>query len=299
MPTPLKILAPIDLDRNPRAAVVHAVHASRYFGGDLTLLHVLDEKRWRRGGPFEWPSEARDAAGECRIRKVVLSGPVAQTIAECAETLDADIISAVTHRTRGWTRLWKPSLADQIVGGTERPVCVANAKAVGREPVFRNGRILCVLALDGTDGPVLRFAEALASRNGAELVLLNVVPEQSESLLAHGIAWASRRPLSRSCAAQRMRETARVIACRHITAIVAGPTEASIVRAVREYDTGLAVAGRQVSYSVDPCSADLRTLFARISCPVVCVTTQSRSAGVRVDAGVWHRVSRLAFRSHA
>jgi hypothetical protein len=226
----------------------------------------------------------------------VLSGPVPATVAACAEDLRADVITVVSRG--GWRRPWKRPFADQIAGATERPVCVTGAKAIGSGASFRSGRILCVLTLNGTDGPVLELADTLARGNGAELVLLNVVPEQSESLLAHGIARVPARPLSRRYAAQRMCEAARVISCPHTTAIVDGSPEASILRAVRECGAGLVVAARPLGYDTDPFSPNLRALFTRISCPVLCVPTQSRNAERGIRTGLWQRVSALAFRSH-
>ena len=270
----LKLLAPIDLTRDAHAAVQHAIDVASSMSADLTLLYVVDPLRSRPGRPIEWPRNAMVEHSGCYIRRAVLSGPVVEMISQYAEDVDADLV-ILTSRYGGWTRLWTGSVAADIAASTRGPVSVTSAKALANGRRFRCHRILCVLTLDGSDDPVVLHAEALANRFGGELLLLHVVPELSEALLAYGIAAADDRPLSESVAAQRIRELAAGISCPHSTSIVSGSAYTSISRIARKYGADLAVVGKPSSRCTDGSGLDLRTLLGRLSCPLLSIPTSS------------------------
>jgi nucleotide-binding universal stress UspA family protein len=267
---PLKVLAPTDLAQDSEAGVQHAIDFARSVDGELTLLYVIDQMRWRKRRPIEWPPHAMAGGAACRMRRVVLSGPVTPTVAGYADDIDADIITLTSRHFGGWSRFWATSATAGIVNSTNRPVCVTKARPAGRGPRFQCKRILCIVGLDGTDGPVLARAEQLSLRTGAELFLLHVVPEPSEALFLYGTA---NRPLSERLAVQQMRELAAGISCPHMTSVVTGSEHASISRTARERGVDLVLVSRPLQPGAEPPGIDLRALTARLGCPVLSVTT--------------------------
>ncbi len=275
MQTAWKLLAPIDLARHAQACVQHAIDVASSMRADLTLLYVVDPLRSRPGRPIEWPRNAMVEHSGCHIRRAVFSGPVVGMISQYAEDVDADLVILTSRYGGGWTRLWTGSVAADIAASTRRPVCLTSEKVLANGRRFRCHRILCVLTLDGSDDPVVLHAEALANRFGGELLLLHVVPEISEALLAYGIAAADDRPLSESVAAQRIRELAAGISCPHSTSIVSGSAYTSISRIARKYGADLAVVGKPSSGCTHGPGLDFRTLLGRLSCPLLSIPTSS------------------------
>jgi nucleotide-binding universal stress UspA family protein len=270
----LKLLVPINLDRDAEAAVQHAIDVATSMRGDLTLLYVIDPSRTRGGRRVEWPRNAMADYPECYIRTVTLSGPVADTVGRYAADIDADLL-ILASRHGGWKRSWTDSVAAGILASTSRPVCVTSTKAIANSRPFRCRRIVCVVALDRTDGPVVRYAEALTNRCRGELLLLHVLPEPAEALFMYLAAEIEHRRILEGSAAQRIGELAAGISCSHSASIAAGSACASISRAVRNYGADLIVAGKPSLQSSHDSGLDLGTLLSRLSCPVLSVPTAS------------------------
>jgi nucleotide-binding universal stress UspA family protein len=136
--------------------------------------------------------------------------------------------------------------------------------------------VLCVVALDGTDDPLIRFSEEVAQRCDATLVLLHVLPEVSEALLAHGFPGIDDRPLGREVAERRLGQLTTGLSRPYLTAITAGSAYRSIANLAREHKADVVITGRRDG----PLSVSLDTgaVLSRVSCPVISVPVGSHCA---------------------
>jgi hypothetical protein len=132
-----------------------------------------------------------------------------------------------------------------------------------------------VVALDGTDEPLVRFSEELARNCDATIVLLHVVPEVSEALLVYGIPGVEDRPLSREVAERRLRDLTAGLSLPHLTSIASGSAYRCIANAAREHNVDVVTTGRQRAGAI----ADLEpaSVLARVSCPVISVPVASHA----------------------
>jgi nucleotide-binding universal stress UspA family protein len=268
-----KVLAPIDLASNPETRVQHAISVAEAVHGDLTLLYVVDDRRSRPTEPVEWPAHAIAERARSSIRRVVLFGSVAETAARYADDIGADLLSVTSAPSGIGKRLWKSSIADHIGVCTDRPVCVSQISAGPPPSDFRS--ILCVVALDGTDDPIVSVGAELAQRSDATIVLLHVIPEVSEGLLAYGIPGTDDRPLSREVAEHRLRELTAGLSRPHLGSIASGSTYRGIAHAARKHNVDLIITGRRTAGST--ARLDQRSVLARVSCPVISVPAGSRA----------------------
>jgi nucleotide-binding universal stress UspA family protein len=254
---PLKILAPIDFSGDSKGAVEHAMEVAKTLEAKLSLVNVVE-------GPSSYPpSIALRELGLAlpeSIGRLVVNGPVPKTIAAYADCVDADLVLMTSASYRGWKYLWKPSVTAEVLASTSRPVLVTGASK--EEFRFHCRKILCVLALDGTDGPTLRQAEALAHRSGGELMLFTVVPEVSEGLLNEVLS-SGRRPFSTSLAMHRLREIGANLSVPYKTSTMIGSPHTSIGLAARQYAADIVVASRS--------GFDMRAIFRRLTCPLLSV----------------------------
>jgi nucleotide-binding universal stress UspA family protein len=265
-----KILAPVDLGSDAEARVQRALNVARALQGDLTLLHVINE-RSRRTNPVEWPANALASHRSCAIRRLVLMGSLPETVRRYADDLGADLVTVTAGSYRWWNRLWRRSAAAKIAAATDRPMCVATLSAPTPATPFRS--IVCVVALDGTDDPLIRFSEEVAQRCDATLFLLHVIPEVSEGLLAFGVPGIEDRPLSREVAQRRLRDLTSGLSRPHLTTITTGSAYREIANLVREHRADVVITGRRDGALSD---LDAGALLSRVSCTVISVPLGSR-----------------------
>jgi hypothetical protein len=260
-----KILAPVDLTSEAEARVQHALDVAEAVQGDLTMLYVLNRQS-KRAEPVEWPANAMAA----HVRRLAFTGSIADKVGRYADDLGADLITVTAGPYRGWHRLWKKSAAAAIAKATDRPMCFTSLSAPAPATAFKS--ILCVVPLDGSDEPLVRFSEELAQRCDATLVFLYVLPEVSEGLIACGIPGADDRPLGREVAEHRLKELTAGLYLPHLTAITTGSAYRSIANLAREHKADVVIAGRSDGAPYD---LDAGALLSRVSCPVISVPARS------------------------
>jgi nucleotide-binding universal stress UspA family protein len=274
----LRILAPVDLTRNAEAQVQHAIAVSKHLDGDLTLLYVIDPSHSRTTTPVDWPPTALASRSDRHIRHVVRHGPVAETVNEYAEDFDMDLVLLTSRRYGGWARRWAKSSTATIVAATRRPVCIS--KASNRTtPGVRLSRVVCVVALDGSDDAVVRYADSLATRTHGKLHLLHVMTPMPEALLMYSYAEIEWRRLYERSAAESLAKLTESVRSPHATTLLGSSPLTSISRTVREYGADLVVTGRPPPEGIQRARLDLRTLFSRLSCPLLSVPTGCSDAG--------------------
>jgi nucleotide-binding universal stress UspA family protein len=261
---PLKILAPIDLSGDSKGAVEHAIEIARALGAELSLLNVatLNSQTWGR-----IPRKFDPALPE-NIGRFVVNGSIPETITSCAEFVDADLVLMTSGNYGRWKHFGKPSVTAQVVESTSRPVLITGV--ANKESRFHCRRILCTLALDGTDEAMVLQAEALARRSGGELILLGVVPEIDEGML-YKVSAGAARPLSSYLATNRIREIARSLSVPCKTSVMVGPAYKCIGLAARQYAADIVVAFRS--------ELDTRAVFRRLNCPLLSVARATPGVG--------------------
>lgn len=263
-----KILAPVDLGSQAEARVQHALNLAEATQGDLTLLYVIDEDS-KRAQPVEWPVNAMMPRCGYNVRRLVLTGRVRETVAEYAETLDADLIAVTTRWGPWWSRLRRKPLVRNTAKPVERAVCLTRLSDPIPTAEFKS--IVCVVNLDGAENGLIEFSREMAQRSGATLIYLHVLPEMSEGALAYGVA-GSDRPLGKEVAEDRLRELTARLSVPYLTAIRTGSAYASIAKLAREHKADLVIIGRsEASLS----ALDPDAVLSRAPCPVMSVPVQT------------------------
>jgi hypothetical protein len=161
-----KMIAPIDLDGYPGAAVRQAMRFENAVGGELEFMELTES------------SFAVDLP-------------------------DADLIVATLCEADLSPLAWRASMARRILNASSKPVVVLKVKPDRPRRSFPLRDIMCVVNLDGTDSGVLGAASEFSLRSNARVHLLHVVPEVSEGLLAWTVT-PSIRPLSEAAARERL-----------------------------------------------------------------------------------------------
>lgn len=259
-----KILAPVDLGSEADARVQHALNLAEAMQGDLTLLYVIDSKI---AEAVEWPRNAIPRDCGRRVRRLVLTGKVGETVARHADTMDADLIAVAAQPNPWWRRMWRRHAATGIARSTARALCYTRIS--GPPPAAALRSILCLVNLDGAEDGLLHFSQELAQRSDATLIFLHVLPEMSEASLAYGVR-GSDRPLGREVAEHRLRELTGRLSVPHLGAIRTGSAYAAIAKLAREYGVDLVITGRSDG-ALAP--LDPNAVLSRVSCPVMSVST--------------------------
>jgi universal stress protein A len=141
-----KILAPIDFSPASKNAFKYAVRFAEEFGGELTLLHVLepDSVTGFMAVPEATAFVESDivAAGK-NLRALIASvsngkikqphwkvraGLPSHEIVEVAREMDVDLIIVATHGYTGWKHFCIGSTAERVVRAAPCPVLVVREK---------------------------------------------------------------------------------------------------------------------------------------------------------------------------
>jgi nucleotide-binding universal stress UspA family protein len=271
-----KILAPIDLAADSEVRVQHAIQVATALAGELTLLYVVEPGSRQQARKLDWPADALTSDLNGRIRRIVLPGDVAETIGHYADDMNADLVTITSRHYGRWMRFRKDSIAAELMSSTHRTVCVTSTRSLNTDRPFECRRVLCVVALDGTDDPVLLQAQALAERCSGELILLHIVPEIRESVLAYRFAGADDRPLSERVAKQRIGDLSASLSVPHTTSVMTGSAYKCIGAAVQSHRADIVVAARFLPEPVQSSGLDLRTIMGRLDCPLISVAAPSR-----------------------
>ena len=141
-----KILVPIDFSPPSKNAFKYAVRFAEEFGGELTLLYVLEPQSM--AGLMAIPEAAAFiendivAAGK-NLRSLIASvrnsrierprwkvrgGLPAHEILEAAKEMDVDLIVIATHGYTGWKHFCIGSTAERVVRAAPCPVLVVREK---------------------------------------------------------------------------------------------------------------------------------------------------------------------------
>ena len=141
-----KILVPIDFSPPSKNAFRYAVRFAQEFGGELTLLYVLEPQSMT--GFMAIPEatafvESDIVAAGKNLRSLIASvrnsrierprwkvrgGLPAHEIVEAAKEMDVDVIVIATHGYTGWKHFCIGSTAERVVRAAPCPVLVVREK---------------------------------------------------------------------------------------------------------------------------------------------------------------------------
>ena len=141
-----KILAPIDFSPASKNAFKYAIRFAEEFGGELTLLHVLEPESMT--GFMAIPEatafvESDIIAAGKNLRSLIASvrhdkierphwkvraGLPSHEIVEAAKEMDVDLIVIATHGYTGWKHFCIGSTAERVVRAAPCPVLVVREK---------------------------------------------------------------------------------------------------------------------------------------------------------------------------
>jgi nucleotide-binding universal stress UspA family protein len=141
-----RVLAPIDFSPASKNAVKYALRFADAFGGEVTLLYVLEPAPSTSFGaiPGATPfSEAECSAAEKNLRSLIAAvyhgngerpswklrvGVPSHEIVEAAKEADVDLIVIATHGYTGWKHFCIGSTAERVVRAAPCPVLVVREK---------------------------------------------------------------------------------------------------------------------------------------------------------------------------
>ncbi len=187
------VLIPLDGSRLAEAVLPPAFALASVCGCAVTLLHVIEHRAPKtvHGEPhLHDPSSAAEYLGRVAKQYARYGVPVdvhvhpneeddvARSIAEHADEFETDLILLATHGSGGVRDFLFGSIAQQVLQQSTKPVLLVRPEQ-GYPEAFRYRTIM--IPLDGTADAemVLPMAVLLASRTGARLHLVRVVPTLS------------------------------------------------------------------------------------------------------------------------
>ena len=189
-----RILCPVDFSECSRHALDCAVGLARWYGAEMTALHVVpsitapvpptgeglypplvfspeDLEQFRT--ELETFARVPDAPA---LDRQVVQGSVTGEIVRLAKELPADLVVMGTHGRSGFERLMLGSVTEKVLRKASCPVLTVPARAPVVAPV--NGlfnRVLCAVDFSPASLRALALAQSLAGEAAARLCVLHVL----------------------------------------------------------------------------------------------------------------------------
>jgi nucleotide-binding universal stress UspA family protein len=207
-----RILCPMDFSEFSRRGLEHATAFARWFGAELSILHVhpfltvvegdapyfpcrlpLDAgARAKALGGLEEAAEPARASG-VKPDLILLEGDPSDQILRQAHVGEADLIVIGTHGRRGFDRWALGSVAGTVVQNAGCAVLTVPRPSEGSPPPSQAyERILCPVDLCRSE-PTLDAAFSIARATRARLTLLHVLeglPQQQAMAGIAGLDWS-------------------------------------------------------------------------------------------------------------
>ena len=205
-----------------------------------------------------------DSYGVCR-RVLVESDEPVKAISSFCNKGDFDLVFAPASDRLGIHSLFTSSFRARLIDECNAPVWTAGSCLDRRRPAVST--VACLLDFDSATQPHLRLASALASRLGADLRLLHVIPPGDEGLLARVVD--SRVPLSPEVAQEMARCAFGGDNCPEVDVAI-GDLDRETPAMLRRCDADLLFVGpgQALRGILRP---SLSAMIDRAPCPVVCV----------------------------
>lgn len=243
-----RVLFAVDFSGEGQSLVPTVRRMIEYWHAEVTLLHVIQAKKWpERKQEFEqimvrMRAMARDLGGRY-VKFRLERGAAGDRILDYAEAHQVDL---VVIAARGSSRLRRSplgSVADQVLAQAPCRVWLDWGSTYSRSAAGMYARrVACALAQSESDEYVLREAEALSANLDAALTVIQAVCEPAERSLVL-LRDQRARDLALAVAAQRIENLRRRFSPPADMAVEAGPHTAVVSRVIQRQATGLLVTG--------------------------------------------------------
>lgn len=189
-----KILVPVDFSEHSALAFGHSAAFARAFGGQIELLHVVEQVV--HAHPSFWSAEPAladelhqqsVAAAQAKLAELlqahgelgpnasgrVLSGSLPGALADHASEAGVDLIITPTHGRTGFARWLMGSVSERLLRVAPCSVLVVRDGRAAPEPPIR--QVLVALDLSEHCRPALEAASAIANAFAASIEALHVI----------------------------------------------------------------------------------------------------------------------------
>jgi nucleotide-binding universal stress UspA family protein len=291
------ILCPVDLSDFSKPVLAHAVALGRWYGADVTALHVFAS--WVPPGSLAtYPGwmmqvpEARESITE-ELRALMepfASAGVAVTlrttqgeapaeIVRTAAEMRADLLVMGTHGRSGFDRLTLGSVTEKVLRKASCPVLTIPPSALLTPDAVEYRRILCPTDFSECPKHALDLATSLALRAASKITLIHVVETEDAELPSDqpdGVEELQRR---RDAATSRL----QISVASHMeppldvsTVVALGKPHREILQAAAEGRADVIVMGVRGRGSVDLTlfGSTTNQVVRRSTCPVITVRSQ-------------------------
>lgn len=119
-----KIVCPVDLSEDARAALEVAADLARRFGAELVLLHVDEDGAGGAAAQLAALEAEARRAGAARVAAVVTRGHPKSAISQYADANGVDLVVMGTHGRTGRAHALVGSVAENTVRTAKTPVLV-------------------------------------------------------------------------------------------------------------------------------------------------------------------------------
>ena len=191
-----RILCPTDFSEFSQHALEQAVAIARWYGSEITALHVfgisvtapaltadggiiaLDRTSLMAGFQRELEKDLEQfvapvASAGVTIRRSIVEGEIVRTIVTQASALPADLVVMGTHGRSGFERLLLGSVAERVLRKAPCPVLTVPRRAPDTKLRFKH--VLCPIDFSDSSRAALKLALSLAQEADARLVVAHVV----------------------------------------------------------------------------------------------------------------------------
>jgi nucleotide-binding universal stress UspA family protein len=188
-----KILLPVDFSGSGAGAAHYAKTLACRFRSELTIVHVFEMQNvvfnGETGLPPGWYEDLRsesqrfldgcyaDEFRDMPVRRLMLEGDVARSIAGLAHEEHVDLIVMPTHGYGGFRRLLLGSVTAKLLHDADCPILtgVHLEEAAPLEPVnFRS--IVCAVDFDAASEKALHWAAEFADEFHSRLTVVHALP---------------------------------------------------------------------------------------------------------------------------
>ena len=273
---PKKILFPVDFSERCTAAARMVETFTGHFHTELTLLHVAEPLTYNDVpvdintlGERQLSGYLAEELKHFDVKRVLLNGDPASRILEYAQSWDFDLIMLPTHGYGTFRRLILGSVTGNVLHEALCPVWTGvHMEQVPKLEDIALRKIVCAIDLGTQSCPTLRWAKQFALEFGADLQIVQVIPEATDTAFADN---AEEQLLCQ--AEERIRNAQQGMGLdAKVTVLVATDVPRAVCGFAAQNNADILVVGRSVHNGfAGRLRANAYAIIRQSPCPVVSV----------------------------